>query len=358
MRPTPGLVSRGGVWAGWPAPRLARPMTRTVADLAMLLDVMVGYDPEDPLTAHGVGLCPRPTPLRSTRTASRARASASCGSRWAHARAGLRGLQEVTAVFDQAVARAGGGGRGGRRPHVIPTQRAAGAPRRRRWRRRRRRRGGVLRAAPQPAVQDEEEVRNSPDYGKVMRRGRSAGAGPGLSEASAREELMTNLLKVMADHKLDAIVHKTVEHQPTLITDGINPPYANPKGAPHLNTFLVYVAVDDGPAGFTPQHCRSGITFLGRPYTEPTMIKLAYAYEQATIHRSPPASTPPLPSRGTSHRAGGGGARDDDKTYTNRRFALLAPSSLCRRPSWCRDRRIPVPVQDRGSLDRRHPAGH
>jgi hypothetical protein len=28
----------------------------------------------------------------------------------------------------------------------------------------------------------------------------------------AREELMTNLLKVMADNRLDAIVHKAVEH--------------------------------------------------------------------------------------------------------------------------------------------------
>ena len=30
-------------------------MTRTVADAAALLDVLVGYDPEDPLTAMGVG---------------------------------------------------------------------------------------------------------------------------------------------------------------------------------------------------------------------------------------------------------------------------------------------------------------
>ena len=57
----------------------------------------------------------------------------------------------------------------------------------------------------------------------------------------AREELMTNFLKVMADHKLDAMVHKAVEHQPTLIRDGINPPHVDQKGAPHINTFLVYV---------------------------------------------------------------------------------------------------------------------
>ena len=33
-------------------------MTRTVSDLATLLDVMVGYDSEDPGTALGFGKCP------------------------------------------------------------------------------------------------------------------------------------------------------------------------------------------------------------------------------------------------------------------------------------------------------------
>jgi amidase len=34
---------------------------------------------------------------------------------------------------------------------------------------------------------------------------------------------------------------------------------------------------------------------MGRPYDEGTVIKLAYAYEQATHHRKPPTTTPPLP---------------------------------------------------------------
>jgi len=59
MRPTAGLVSRGGVYAGWPSINGSLgPMARTVADLAKVLDVMVGYDPEDPLTARGVGHVP------------------------------------------------------------------------------------------------------------------------------------------------------------------------------------------------------------------------------------------------------------------------------------------------------------
>src|SRR5262249_45536501 len=57
----------------------------------------------------------------------------------------------------------------------------------------------------------------------------------------ARDQLMIVLHEVMARHKLDAIVHKAVEHQPTLIADGLNPPFKDQTGAIHINTFLVYV---------------------------------------------------------------------------------------------------------------------
>ena len=40
----------------------------------------------------------------------------------------------------------------------------------------------------------------------------------------------------------------------------------------------------------------SSITFSGRAFSEPKLIALAFAFEQATRHRVPPASTPPLPS--------------------------------------------------------------
>lgn len=102
---------------------------------------------------------------------------------------------------------------------------------------------------------------------------------------------MTNLLKVMADNRVDAIVHKAVEHQPTLLSDGLNPPYVNYKGAPHLNTFLIFVPSVVVPAGFTRDNKPAGIVFLGRPYDDGNMIKLAYAYEQTTHHRRPPACT-------------------------------------------------------------------
>lgn len=42
------------------------------------------------------------------------------------------------------------------------------------------------------------------------------------------------------------------------------------------------------PAGFTTAGIAEGITFVGKPFSEPTLIKLAYAYEQATKKRVKP----------------------------------------------------------------------
>ena len=50
------------------------------------------------------------------------------------------------------------------------------------------------------------------------------------------------------------------------------------------------------PTGFVPNPGPSGVTFSGPGFSEPRLIALAYAFEQATHYRVPPLSTPPLPS--------------------------------------------------------------
>ena len=84
MRPTAGLVSRGGVYGGWPSVAGSLgPMARTVTDVAKLLDVMVGYDPEDPVTARGVGHVPASYTAFLDRNGLQECVSASCASPWA-----------------------------------------------------------------------------------------------------------------------------------------------------------------------------------------------------------------------------------------------------------------------------------
>ena len=58
LRPTRGLISRSGIIPVSTTQDEAGPITRTVADAARMLDVMAGYDPEDPITAFGAHRIP------------------------------------------------------------------------------------------------------------------------------------------------------------------------------------------------------------------------------------------------------------------------------------------------------------
>src|SRR5712671_4744066 len=59
IRPTRGLVSRAGIIPNSQTQDEIGPITRTVTDAALLLDVMAGYDPADPITAFGNGHIPK-----------------------------------------------------------------------------------------------------------------------------------------------------------------------------------------------------------------------------------------------------------------------------------------------------------
>ena len=301
MRPTIGLVSRSGVFGGWPTINGSLgPMARTVTDLAILLDGMVGYDPSDPITAYGYGHAPDsysaaldPQALKGARIGI-VRETMGYASE-----SGSSDFKKVGEVFEAAIADLRKAGAEIIDPVVLPDLMPLMAKRARN--------------------QDEDDAMfeqyflpgkrpfatraaamASPLFKSVVKGSQARWTNVNSSEEQhaylkAREQLMINLLKVMADHQLDAIVHKAVEHQPTLISEGVNPPYVDQKGAPHINTFLVFVPSIVVPAGFTRDGLPAGITFLGRPYDDARMIQFAFAYEQATQHRRPPATTPGLP---------------------------------------------------------------
>jgi amidase len=312
LRPTPGLVSRGGMWDGYPTVTAQMgPMARSVRDLALLLDVMVGYDPEDPVTAMGVGKKERSyTRFLDKNGLKGARIGVLRESIGLRSEPGSEDFKKVDDVFQKNLAELKAAGAILVDPVVIPNLKALLA-----------KRAGnpilsdealrlYLARNPNPPFKTREDIAHSPDLDKSIPPTKAAQwkKPPAPFDAArygeylqAREELMINVLKVMADNRLDAIVHKSVEHQPTLIRDGINPPYMNDKGIPELNTFLVYAASMTVPAGFTTDNLPVGITFFGRPYSEPTLLKLAYAYEQATHHRVPPKTTPALEAKGEAH---------------------------------------------------------
>lgn len=298
MRPTVGLVSRGGVYGGWPTTNGSLgPMARTVADLAKLLDSMVAYDPDDPVTAFGIGKTAGSYSAALDKEALRGARIGILREPMGYAsEPDSEDFQKVTQVFDRAVADLRKSGAEIVDPIVIPDLKELLATR-------------VASAKDNDAMFElyfaggrtpfatRAAAKASPLFEKVTksahrRWSESPSVEKELAYHCARETLMINLHKVMADHRLDAIVHKAVEHQPTLIRDGVNPPFVDQKGAPHINTFLMYVPSIVVPAGFTSDNLPAGITFLGRPYSDARMIQLAYSYEQATRHRRAPPITP------------------------------------------------------------------
>ena len=105
MRPTAGLVSRTGVYAGWPSINGSLgPMSRTVTDLAKMLDCMVAYDPEDPITSHGFGRSPASyADLLDAGALNGARIGILREPMGFHTEPDSEDFKKVTEVFDRAI---------------------------------------------------------------------------------------------------------------------------------------------------------------------------------------------------------------------------------------------------------------
>jgi amidase len=107
---------------------------------------------------------------------------------------------------------------------------------------------------------------------------------------SRRQARTLGIDAVMATYQLDALVAPTFG-PPWLVDlvagDAIPAGAASPSsvaavaGYPHITV----------PMGYF-RGLPLGISFIGRAWSEPTLIRLAYAYEQATKHRRPPAFRP------------------------------------------------------------------
>jgi amidase len=298
MRPTIGLVSRSGAYGGWPTINGSLgPMARTVEDLARLLDCMVGYDPEDPVTAHGVGKPPESYhALLKKNGLSGARLGILREPMGYDTEPESDDFKKVDEVFCRAVQELKKAGAEIVDPIVIPDLNSLLAKRARIPEDDEAMFELYVKGTPSP-YRTRAEVSASPLFSKVWLNSQkrwldTPSVERQLEGQRSRDALMVNLLKVMADHRLDAIVHKAVEHQPTLIKNGVGEPFVDQKGAPHINTFLMFVPSVVVPAGMTSEGLPAGITFLGRPYSDDKMVQYAFAYENATRHRVPPSATP------------------------------------------------------------------
>jgi Asp-tRNA(Asn)/Glu-tRNA(Gln) amidotransferase A subunit family amidase len=100
-----------------------------------------------------------------------------------------------------------------------------------------------------------------------------------------RAWLRTSVTSLMDSLKLDAMVYPTWSNPPRLIGD-LNTPHGDNSQLFSPSTGFPAITV---PMGYTRGgKLPAGLQIFGRAWSEPTLIGLAYSYEQATKHRKPP----------------------------------------------------------------------
>jgi amidase len=299
IKPTIGLVSRTGIVPISSSQDTAGPMARSVADAAILLGAMMGVDPADPVTKGSAERGRRDyaasldsNGLRGARIGVvRKMFGASAGAdALAEAAIGVMKDRGATVIDPVAIASLEKFNDG--ESEVMLYEFKAGLQKYLDW---------LGPASPIHSLKDviafneAHKDREMPYFGQeLMIQAESKGplTTPKYRAALARNHRLARTLgidAVMAQHRLDALVAPSML-PPWLIdvVNGDSGPFAalsvsSPTsiaavaGYPHLTV----------PAGFV-HGLPVGISFIGRAWSEPALIKLGYAYEQATKHRRPP----------------------------------------------------------------------
>ncbi|PYR40258.1 MAG: hypothetical protein DMF93_11535 [Acidobacteria bacterium] len=292
LRGTMGLSSRDGIVPLAHSQDIGGPLARTVGDLLLMLDATVGFDPADPITRASQGHIPRTyngsvgdaglgdvtigilTPLfgaapedeevaRIVRDAVEDIRSLGAGVvevRYSELDELLRDtsvinaefkfdLQDFLAGFPSAPMHSLGDILASGKYHQAVE--------------------GVLKRANEAASRDSERYR---------------------AALSKREQARDAILSMMNERDITAFVYPTLRRKPAVIgqaQSGSNCQLSATTGFPAMSM----------PAGLTADGLPVGMDLLGQPWSEPTLLRVAYAYERLVAPRRPPKSTPPLAGR-------------------------------------------------------------
>jgi Asp-tRNA(Asn)/Glu-tRNA(Gln) amidotransferase A subunit family amidase len=296
IRPTIGLTSRDGIIPLFLSADVGGPIARSVEDAATLLDMVVGYDPEDPITKNSEGRIPKSYQLFLDKKGLQ---GARIGVFRPYIDAATTDSQ-IKALIEKAIQDLKAQGAEIVDPFVIPNfetltrnigcgdfqadlnaylaKHGQGAP-----------------------VKNLQEIIDSGLYLPYIDARLKAAVAP-KPEGTAptpcpdvyhnekKIAFREAILAAMAENKVTAIIYPTWSNAPRKVGDTRSPAGDNSQIlSPQSGMPAITV-----PMGYTYDVLPAGLTFLGKMFDEGTLIKYAYAYEQATKHRHPPAKFPPL----------------------------------------------------------------
>lgn len=291
LRPTLGLSSRDGIVPLSHTQDVGGPLARTVTDLALLLDATVGVDPADDTTKASVGKVPKsyregltPDAIKGARIGVLVTLFGDTpddGEGGTIVRRAIDDMKKQGAeVMDVAV------------PGLDELLRGASLI------------DGEFKAdlaeylshvANAPVKTLDEIIKQGLLHAAVDASARRRNAADPQSEPFRRARIKREAIKAaMAaafdENRLDAIVYPTMRRKPALTGEpqsGATCQLSASSGLPALSV----------PAGFTTDGLPMGLELLGRPFSEPRLLALAYSFEQASKKRLPPFSAPALIGR-------------------------------------------------------------
>jgi Asp-tRNA(Asn)/Glu-tRNA(Gln) amidotransferase A subunit family amidase len=287
LRPTQGLVSRSGVMPLSHTQDIAGPLARTVADLAVALDVSVGADPNDSVTA-----------VLDTRRMAKFTDSLSVDA-LRGARIGI--LANYFTDTDGEIADT--------IRSAIRAMKAAGADTVRIDI------AGFDSLLANTSVINFEHKYDMIDYlaktpstpirsiADILAAGLESEAlearfkladslgtrgNDAYRRALARQAVTrARIIAVMDSLGVDALAYPTMRRKPVFFGDtqlGTTCALSAQSGLPALSI----------PAGFTADGLPTGIELLGRPFSDVKLVSMGYAFERLAARRRPPFTTPPL----------------------------------------------------------------
>jgi len=302
IRPTMGLTSRDGIIPLYFGNDIGGPMARSVEDAVRVLEAVAGYDPADPITQQSEGKIPKSYTQFLDKNGLR---GARIGVFRSYIDAPTTDPQ-IKALTEAAIQDLKAQGAEIVDPFVVPdfeklTENI--------W-------CGdfqddvnhYLAAHAQNArYKNLAEIVQSGLYlPYIEKRLKSAteptnpASGPNppcldLYHNEKKIAFRNAVLAAMDNAHIDAIIYPTWSNAPRKVGDMQSPAGDNSQILSPQTGFPAITV----PMGFTHDTLPAGLTFLGRLFAEPVLIRYAYAYEQATRHRHPPEKFPPLHDRNT-----------------------------------------------------------